>query len=57
MMGAKQAVKEKGIKSEDVKNLPPIDELCKTIPRSSTIEVHSLQRLNDRDISYSKPPD
>jgi hypothetical protein len=54
---AKKSLKEKGIKSEDVKNLPPIEELCKPIPRSSTIEVHSLQRFDNRDIPYSKPPD
>jgi hypothetical protein len=46
---------KKGIKPEDVKNLPPIEELCKSIPRSSTIEVHSLQRFDNRDIPYSKP--
>jgi hypothetical protein len=40
----------KGIKSEDVKNLPPIEELCKPISRSSTIEVHSLQCFDNRDI-------
>jgi hypothetical protein len=57
MREAKKSLKEKGIKSEDVKNLPPIEELCKTIPRSSTIEVHSLQRFDNRDIPYSKPPD
>jgi hypothetical protein len=39
-----------------VKNLPPIEELCKPIPLSSTIEVHSLQRFDNRDIPYSKPP-
>jgi hypothetical protein len=57
MREAKKSLKEKGIKSEDVKNLPPIEELCKPIPRSSTIEVHSLQRFYDRDTPYSKPPD
>jgi hypothetical protein len=56
MREAKKSLKEKGIKSEDVKNLPPIEELCKPIPHSSTIEVHSLQRFDDRDIPYSKPP-
>jgi hypothetical protein len=40
-----------------VKNLHPIEELCKPIPRSSTIEVHSLQCFDNRDIPYSKPPD
>jgi hypothetical protein len=57
MREAKKSLKEKGIKSEDVKNLPPIEELYKPIPRASTIEVHSLQRFDDRDIPYSKPPD
>ena len=57
MREAKKSLKEKGIKSEDVKNLPPIEELCKPIPHSSTIEVHSLQRFDSRDIPYSKPPD
>jgi hypothetical protein len=57
MREAKKSLKEKGIKFEDVKNLPPIEELCKPIPRSSTIEVHSLQRFDNRDIPYSKPHD
>jgi hypothetical protein len=57
MREAKKSLKEKGIKSENVKNLPPIEELCKPIPRSSTIEVHSLQHCDDRDIPYTKPPD
>jgi hypothetical protein len=57
MRKTKKSLKERGIKSEDVKNLPPIEELCKPIPHSSTIEVHSLQRFDDRDISYTKPPD
>jgi hypothetical protein len=57
MREAKKSLKEKVIKSEDVKNLPPIEELCKPVPHSSTIEVHSLQRFDDRDIPYPKPPD
>ena len=57
MREAKKSLKEKGIKSEDVKNLPPIEDLCKIIPPSSTIEVHSLQRFDRGDIPYSKPPD
>ena len=39
-----------------MKNLPPIEELCKPIPRSSTIEVHSLQHFDRGDIPYSKSP-
>jgi hypothetical protein len=57
MKEAKKSLKEKGIKAEDVKNLPPIEELCKPIPHSSIIEVHSLQRFDERDIPYSKTPD
>jgi hypothetical protein len=57
MKEAKKSLKEKGIKAEDVKNLPPIEELCKPIPHPSTIEVHSLQRFDVRDIPYCKPPD
>jgi hypothetical protein len=57
MREAKKSLKERGIKAEDVKNLPPIEELCKPIPCSSTIEVHSLQHFDNRDIPYSKPPD
>jgi hypothetical protein len=57
MRETKKSLKEKGIKSEDVKNLPPIEELCKPIPCSSTIEVHSLQHFDNRDIPYPKPPD
>src|SRR3954447_25244655 len=53
---AMKSLKEKGMKFEDVKNLPPIEELCKPIP-PSTIEVHSLQRLDIGDIPYSKTPD
>jgi hypothetical protein len=53
----KKSLKEKGIKAKDVKNLPPIEEFCKPIPHSSTIEVHSLQRFDERDIPYTKPLD
>jgi hypothetical protein len=42
MREAKKSLKKKGIKSKDVKNLPPIEELCKPILHSSTIEVHFL---------------
>jgi hypothetical protein len=57
MREAKKSLKEKSIKAKDVNNLPRIEELCKPIPHSSTIEVHSLQCFDDRDIPYSKPPD
>ena len=57
MKEAKKCLKEKGIRAEDVKNLPPVEELCQPIPHSFTIEVHSLQHFDEGDIPYSKPPD
>src|SRR4051812_32949023 len=57
MKEAQKCLKEKGIRAEDVKNLPPMEELCKQIPHSSTIEVHSLQHFDEGDIPYGKPPD
>src|SRR3954467_4704370 len=56
MKEAKKSLKEKGIKSEDVKNLPPIEDLCKQIPPSLIIEVHSLHSFDEGDIPYLKPP-
>src|SRR3954471_15614132 len=56
MKEAKKCLKEKGIRSKDVKNLPPIEELCKPISHPSTIEVHSLQHFDEGDIPYGKPP-
>ncbi|KAK1695973.1 hypothetical protein QYE76_012670 [Lolium multiflorum] len=38
MRKAKKSLKEKGIKPEDVKNLPPIEDLCEITPPSSMIE-------------------
>ncbi|KAK1697892.1 hypothetical protein QYE76_014589 [Lolium multiflorum] len=38
MREAKKSLKEKDIKSEDVKNLPPIEDICEIIPPSSMIE-------------------
>ncbi|KAK1619819.1 hypothetical protein QYE76_025336 [Lolium multiflorum] len=38
MREAKKSLKEKGIKLEDVKNLPPIEDLCEITPPSSMIE-------------------
>src|SRR3954467_537852 len=57
MKEAKKCLKDKGIRSEYVKNLPPIQELCKPISHSSTIEEHSLQHFDEGDIPYGKPPD
>ncbi|KAK1620678.1 hypothetical protein QYE76_026195 [Lolium multiflorum] len=44
MREAKKSLKEKGIKPEDVKNLPPIEDLCKITPPSSMIEDFEFHR-------------
>ncbi|KAK1614272.1 hypothetical protein QYE76_019789 [Lolium multiflorum] len=46
MREAKKSLMEKGIKSEDVKNLPPIEDLCKIIAPSSTIEKRKMKKFN-----------
>ncbi|KAK1645524.1 hypothetical protein QYE76_063329 [Lolium multiflorum] len=46
MREAKKSLKEKGIKPEDVKNLPPIEDLCKTTPPSSMIEKRKMNNYN-----------
>ena len=50
-------IKEKGIKSEDVKNLPPIETLCEPTTHPPMVEVHSLYEFYAGDIPYNKPPD
>ena len=52
---AKKSLKERGIKSEDVKNLPPIEELCKPTPPPS-VKVNSLQYFSAGDVPYGKTP-
>ena len=47
----------KGIKVEDVKNLPPIEKLCEPITHPPIVEVHSLLDFNASDVPYGKPPD
>ncbi|KAK1608412.1 hypothetical protein QYE76_032085 [Lolium multiflorum] len=45
MREAKKSLKEKGIKPEDVKNLPPIEDLCEIIPPSSMIEKRKMKKF------------
>ncbi|KAK1652724.1 hypothetical protein QYE76_070529 [Lolium multiflorum] len=45
MREAKKSLKEKGIKPEDVKNLPPIEDICETIPPSSMIEKGKMKKF------------
>ncbi|KAK1663895.1 hypothetical protein QYE76_052054 [Lolium multiflorum] len=56
MREAKKSLKEKGIKPEDVKNLPPIEDLCEIIPPSSMIEymkdiVSNKRKIPNEEIS------
>ncbi|KAK1620002.1 hypothetical protein QYE76_025519 [Lolium multiflorum] len=50
MREAKKSLKEKGIKPEDVKNLPPIEDICETIPPSSMIEYMKDIVTNKRKV-------
>ena len=51
MQEAKKSMKEKGIKEEDVKNLPPIEEIhgLNTPPLPKVVEVNSLMKFSDND--------
>src|SRR3954464_6248133 len=57
MQEAKKSIKEKGIKTEDVKNLPHIEKLCEPTTHPPMLEVHSLLDFNASDIPHGKPPD
>ena len=54
MPEAKKSIKEKGIKAEDVKNLPPIEEIHGLDIPTQVVEVNSLHRFNESDIPYNK---
>src|SRR3954465_4413888 len=57
MQEAKKSIKEKGIKAEDMKNLPPIEKLCEPTTHPPLVEVHSLLDFTESDIPKGKPPD
>src|ERR1041384_7724450 len=57
MQEAKKSIREKVIKANDVKNLPPIEKLCKPTTHPPMVEVHSLLDFNESDIPKGKPPD
>jgi hypothetical protein len=54
MQEAKKSMKENGIKAEDVKNLPPIEEIHGLDTPTQVVEVNSLHRFNESDIPYNK---
>src|SRR3989337_1120059 len=58
MQEAKKSMKEKGIKPEDVKNLPPIEEIhgLNTPPPPPVVEVNSLLQFDEGDNPYNKHP-
>ena len=56
MQEAKKCMKKKGIKAEDVKNLPPIEEIHGLDTPSQVVEVNSLINFYEGDIPYNKPP-
>ncbi|KAI5012442.1 hypothetical protein ZWY2020_024576 [Hordeum vulgare] len=55
MQEAKKSMQEKGIKSEDVKDLPPIEEIHGLDNPIEVVEVNYLRRFNESDIPYDTP--
>ena len=55
---AKKYMKEKGIKDEDAKNLPPIEEIhgLDTPPLPKVVEVNSLMKFNENDNPHTMHP-
>ena len=54
MQEAKKSMKEKGIKAEDVKNLPHIEEIHGLDNPTQVVEVNSLRRFDEGDIPHNK---
>ncbi|KAI4995918.1 hypothetical protein ZWY2020_040420 [Hordeum vulgare] len=55
MREAKKSMREKGIKSEVVKNLPPIEEIHGLDNPIQVVEVNSIRRFDESDIPFDKP--
>ena len=58
MQEAKKSMKEKGIKAEDVKSLPPFEEIhgLNTPPLPKVVEVNFLMKFNDNDNPHNMHP-
>ena len=54
MQEAKKSMKEKGIKDEDVKNLPPIEEIHGLDNPTQVVKVNSLYRFDKGEIPSTK---
>ena len=58
MQEAKKPMKEKGIKAEDVKNLPPIEEMhgLDTALPPKVVELNSFMKFDDNNNPYNMHP-
>ena len=54
MQEAKKSMKEKGIKAEDVKNLPPVEEIHGLDNPTQVVKVNSLYRYDKAEIPPTK---
>ena len=54
MQEVKKCMKENGINAEDVKNLPPIEEIHGLDTPPQVVEVNSLTKFDEGDIPYKK---
>ncbi|KAI5017651.1 hypothetical protein ZWY2020_042539 [Hordeum vulgare] len=54
MQEAKKSMREKGIKPEDVKNLPPIEEIHGLDNPIQAVEVNYVRRFDESDIPFDK---
>ena len=54
MQEAKKSMREKGIEAEDVKNLPPIEEIHGLDNPTQVVNVNSLYRFDEGDIPRYK---
>ena len=58
MQEVKKSMKEKGVKAEDVKILPPIEEIHghEAPPPPKMVDVKYLMKFNDSDDPHNKHP-
>ena len=54
MQEAKKSMKEKGIKTEDVNNLPSVEEIHGLDNLTQVVKVNSLYRFDEGDIPRNK---
>ena len=54
MQETKKSMKEKGIKAEDVKNLPPIEEIHGLDNPTQVVKVNSLYRYDKAEVPPTK---